>query len=74
MFSEVWGWDARVGAGGFVEAAERPAGGRRAHHVRGVQAPRGPRRQPRDQRDHRVRHVRKRLPRQVPFAARRRMD
>lgn len=45
---------AGVGAGGVAEAAERAAGGRRAHHVRGVQAARGAGRQPCHQRDHRV--------------------
>lgn len=66
--------DARVGAGVVSQAAQRAAGGRRPDHVRGVQAAGGPGRESRRQRHHRLRHVRPRLPREVPHAARRRLD
>ena len=61
---QVRGRHARVGAGRVAQAAERAAG-RRARHVRGVQAARG-RRGARAG----LRPVRARLPRALPRAAR----
>lgn len=76
---QVRGRHARVGAGGVAQAAQRAARRRRPHHVRGVQAARGPaararRRRARARRHRGLRHVRPRVPRQVPHAARRGLD
>lgn len=72
MPGEVRRRDALVGGGVVAEGAERAGGGRRAHHVRGVQAARRARAARAQHRG--VRHVRPRVPRQVPLAARRRLD